>query len=94
VIIYLKDGTSFSPSDYWLTDNQLHYVLGGAESAIDIDRVDLGRSNDENHRNGVRFLLKSAPNPSPAPSDAAPPAAPDKPVTDAPPGAPANDNAR
>ena len=94
VIIYLKDGTSFSPSDYWLADNQLHYVLGGAESTIDIDRVDLGRSNDENHKNGVKFLLKSAPNPSPAPSDAPPPAAADKPVTDAPPGPPANDNAR
>ena len=77
VIIYLKDGTSFSPSDYWLSDKQLHYVLGGAENTVDIDRVDLPRSNDENHKNGVKFWLKSAPNPSPAPSDTAPPPAPD-----------------
>ncbi len=76
VIIYLKDGTSFSPSDYWISDNQLHYVLGGSENAVDIDRVDLPRTNDENQKNGVKFWLKSAPDASPAPSGAAPAAAP------------------
>lgn len=72
VVIYLKDGTSFSPSDYWISEDQLHYVLGGTESTVDLDRVDLPRSNDENKKNGVKFWLRSAPNASPAPSGAAP----------------------
>lgn len=87
VIIYLKDGTSFSPSDYWLTDKQLHYVLGGAEITIDIDRVDLPRSNDENRKNGVRFRLKSSPNPSAAPSNGAPAATPPRTDDNVPPAA-------
>ena len=82
VIIFMKDGTSFSPSDYWLTGSEFHYVLGGTESVIDVDRVDMPRSNDENFRNGVKFWIKSAPSPSEqnaAPSGDAPaaPAAPE-----------------
>ena len=61
VIIYLKDGTSLSPSDYWITDDQLHYALAGAENTVALDHVDLRRTNDENAKRGVRFWLKSEP---------------------------------
>jgi hypothetical protein len=76
VIIYLKDGTSISPGDYWITETELHYTLGGAENRVDIDRVDLRRSNDENAKNGVRFWLKSEPEKAPTPPDETPAAAP------------------
>jgi len=66
VVIYLKDGTSLSPSDYWLAQSKLHYIVNGAESAVDVDQVDFQRTIDANDQNGVQFLLKSAPqNPSP-----------------------------
>ncbi len=76
VIIYLRDGTSLSPSDYWITDDQLHYTLAGSESTVGLDHVDLRRTNDENARNGVRFWLKSDPEKSPAASGDAPAASP------------------
>src|ERR1700694_5577384 len=34
VIIYLKDGTSFSPSDYWLADEQLQALLAGLQAQV------------------------------------------------------------
>jgi hypothetical protein len=69
VVLYLKDGTSLSPSDYWLAQSKLHYIVGGAEDAVDIDQVDLQRTIDVNDQNGVKFLLKSAPdNPNPSPN--------------------------
>jgi hypothetical protein len=71
-IIYMKDGTSFAPSDYWISEDQLYYAVGGRENAVDIDRVDLLRSNDENYKNGVKFWLRSAPNASPASSGTTP----------------------
>lgn len=61
VIIYLKDGTSLSPSDYWITDDQLHYTLAGGENTLGLDHVDVRRTNDENAKRGVRFWLKSEP---------------------------------
>jgi hypothetical protein len=78
VVIYLKDGSSLSPSDYWIVDNRFHYVLGGQESSIDLSRVDLPRTNDVNHKNGATFWLKSAPDadPTPAPGSEPQPAAP------------------
>lgn len=70
VVIYLKDGTSLSPSDYWITDDQLHYTLGGSENTVGMDHVDLRRTNDENAKNGVRFWLKSQPEKNLSPGDA------------------------
>lgn len=67
VVIYLKDGTSFSPSDYWISDTRLHYVLGGQEYSVDVARVNLPRTNEENHKSGATFWLKSAPDGNPAP---------------------------
>ena len=78
MIIYLKDGTSLSPSDYWITDDQLHYTLAGGENTVGLDHVDLRRTNDENAKRGVRFWLKSEPEKErePAASGDAPAASP------------------
>jgi hypothetical protein len=62
VLLYLKDGSSFAVSDYWLVDGKLHYVTSyGGDNAIDESRVDLQRTVDENSARGVDFTLKPQP---------------------------------
>jgi hypothetical protein len=59
VLLYLKDGTSFAVSDYWLADGKLHYVTSyGGDNAVDESRVDLQRTVNENAARGVDFTLK------------------------------------
>jgi hypothetical protein len=66
-MLYLKDGTMYPASDYWLADNQLHYLVNyGGEGTIDMDQLDLQRTVDENAKRGVRFTLKSNPNTPPS----------------------------
>lgn len=72
VVIYLKDGSSFLPTDYWMIDDEFHYTLGGREYIVPLSRVDLQKTNDVNRQNGATFWLKSAPDASPAPGAAAP----------------------
>jgi hypothetical protein len=77
VLLYLKDGTTYAASDYWLQDGQLHYIVNyGGESTLDMDDLDLQRTVNENARRGVNFSLH--PNPSsvtPQPSSNGYPAA-------------------
>ncbi|MGC1675631.1 MAG: hypothetical protein WA739_25445, partial [Candidatus Acidiferrales bacterium] len=72
VLIYLKDGTTYAASDYWLADGQLHYIVSyGGQSTLNMDDVDLQRTVDENARRGVNFSLKPRPNsvnPQPGPN--------------------------
>jgi hypothetical protein len=59
VLLYLKDGSSFAVSDYWLADGKLHYVTSyGGDNAVDESRVDLQRTVNENAARGVDFTLK------------------------------------
>jgi hypothetical protein len=61
-VLYLKDGTVYLISDYWLANNQIHYVTGdGVEHAIDMDVVDLQQTVDVNAKRGMEFTLKPAP---------------------------------
>lgn len=76
VVIYLKDGTSLLPSDYWIVDNTFHYVLGGEEFTVDLGRVDLKRTNDANYKAGATFWLKSAPDTNPGSTGVFPQASP------------------
>jgi len=63
ILLYLKDGTVFPASDYWVADNRLHYRVDyGGENAIDIDQLDLQRTVDENAKRNIRFALKPQPN--------------------------------
>lgn len=65
-VIYLKDGTSFAVTDYWVADGQLHYVTSyGGENAVDLDNFDLQRTTDENASRGVSITLRPAPESQP-----------------------------
>lgn len=61
-LIYLKNGTTYSVSDYWLLDGRLHYTVNnGAPSTLKLKEVDWQRTVDENARRGIRFSLKPHP---------------------------------
>jgi hypothetical protein len=57
-LIYLKTGTTYSVSDYWLQGGRLHYTVNyGAPSTLKMQEVDLQRTVDENARCGIGVLL-------------------------------------
>jgi hypothetical protein len=63
VLLYLKDGTTFAATDYWVADGKLHYFVNySGESTVDIDQLDVQRTVDENSKRGVQFTLKPKPN--------------------------------
>ena len=63
MLLYAKDGTSYAASEYWLAGGKLHYTMSsGGEGALDMDQLDLQRTEDENAKRGVKFVLKPAPN--------------------------------
>jgi hypothetical protein len=62
VALFLKDGSVYAISDYWLAGGQLHYVTNyGGENALDVSQIDLQRTVDANARRGVPFILRPAP---------------------------------
>ncbi len=61
-IIYLKDGTSFAVTDYWVADGQLHYVTSyGGQNAVNLNQLDLQRTTDANASRGISITLRPAP---------------------------------
>ena len=59
VLLYLKDGSSFAVSDYWMTGGKLHYLTSyGGENAVDEGQIDLQRTVNENAARGVDFSLR------------------------------------
>ncbi len=61
-VLYLKDGSSFAVTDYWLAQGKLHYVTSyGGENSMDLGKLDLQKTVDENARQGTAFSLKSTP---------------------------------
>jgi hypothetical protein len=77
VLLYLKDGTTYAASDYWLQDGLLHYTVNyGGESTLNMDDLDLQRTVNENARRGINFSLHPNPSiPQPQPSSNGNPAA-------------------
>lgn len=62
----MKNGAVYSVRDYWMVDGELHYILmDGVQNSVDLDLVDLPRTNTENAKSGVRFIFKSEPSPAP-----------------------------
>jgi hypothetical protein len=62
VVIYLRDGTSYAVSDYWLSGGKLHYVTSyGGENSVDLNQLDLQHTVNENASHGVTFTLRPAP---------------------------------
>ena len=79
ILIYMKNGAVYSVRDYWMIDGELHYILiNGVQKSVDLNLVDLPRTNTENAKSGVKFIFKSEPSVTPPPTDenSAPPAAP------------------
>jgi hypothetical protein len=65
VLIYMKSGAVHTVRDYWMVDGELHYILmNGVQYSVDLELVDLSRTNTENAKSGVRFIFKSEPSPS------------------------------
>ncbi len=80
VLIYLKSGRVLTVRDYWMIDGDLHYILmSGVQRTINLESVDLPRTNTENAKSGVRFIFKSEPSvTAPEPDgESAPPAQPE-----------------
>jgi hypothetical protein len=62
VVLYLKDGTVYALTDYWVADGKLHYVTNyGGENSIDLDQIDIQRTVDVNAKRGIDVTLKPAP---------------------------------
>lgn len=61
--LYLKDGTVYRVSDYWLEDGKIHFRTsdGAVEHALDVDQLDLQTTVDVNTRRGLRFTLRNEP---------------------------------
>jgi hypothetical protein len=70
VLLYMKNGSVYSVTRYWVAEGKLHFVLlNGAENSVDMDQFDLQRTIDVNAKSGVTFSLDPDPNASqPAPT--------------------------
>lgn len=65
--LHLKDGTILNVTDYWVVDNQLHFMIAEEEGAkpteeiVSFDALDLQKTIDVNTRRGFRFMLRDEP---------------------------------
>jgi len=61
--LYLKDGTVYEVTDYWLEDGKIHFRTrdGAVEHVLGIDELDLQTTVDVNTRRGLRFELRNEP---------------------------------
>jgi hypothetical protein len=65
--LVFKDGTSYFVSDYWRTDDQLHFATmeeGGTKTVphtVPFDTLDLQRTKDAGAAEGFRFVLRDKP---------------------------------
>jgi hypothetical protein len=65
--LILTDGTVYSVSDYWVVDNQVHFIVADRatrqpeEQVIPLDDLDLQTTIDVNTRRGFRFVLRNEP---------------------------------
>jgi hypothetical protein len=75
-VLFLKDGTVYAITDYWIADNKLHYVTNyGGENSIPLDQLDMQRTVDANAKRGINITLRPTPQQQVPPEpDAAPPA--------------------
>lgn len=65
--LFLKDGTSLYVTDYWVVDEQLHFIIAQEdgmkpeEQVIPFDELDLQKTVDVNTNRGFRFMLRNEP---------------------------------
>ena len=75
--LVLKDGTTYTVTDYWMAGGKLHFVTAdNGENTIEIDAVDLQHTAEQNSKRGVTFTLRTqdAAQPAQAPAAEAVPA--------------------
>ena len=62
--LYLKDGTVYDVTDYWLVGGNLRFTtvnpdtMEPTEHVIDFDDLDLQKSVDMNKQRGFRFVFR------------------------------------
>ena len=67
VLLFLKDGTAYSVTDYWFVNDKVHSTAleeGGTKSVekvIGVDELDLQKTIDVNTRRGFRFVRRDEP---------------------------------
>ncbi len=67
VQLYLKDGTVYNATDYWLVNGELHFktveenYTKVVEHEIDFGLLDLQMTIDVNTARGFRFVLRNEP---------------------------------
>jgi hypothetical protein len=67
VQLFLKDGSVYNVTDYWLVHGELHFKIveeSGTkvvEHEIDFDLLDLQKTIDVNTERGFRFVLRNEP---------------------------------
>jgi hypothetical protein len=65
--LYLKDGTLYNVTDYWLVNNQLHFTTMDesdtklTEHTIDFDQLDLQKTINVATQRGFHFVLRDEP---------------------------------
>jgi hypothetical protein len=65
--LYMKDGTVYNVTDYWLVDNQLHFTTidesgtKWVEHTVDFDQLDLQKTVEVSKLRGFHFLLRNEP---------------------------------
>lgn len=61
-VLYMKDGSSYAVSDYWLGGGKLHYVTSyGGENTVDLAQLDVQKTVDVNAAAGRKFSLRAGP---------------------------------
>lgn len=67
VHLYMKDGTLYFVTDYWLVNGELHFKnledhgTKVVEHTVDFDQLDLQKTIDINTARGFRFVLRNEP---------------------------------
>jgi hypothetical protein len=86
VVLFMKDGTVYAITDYWVADNKLHYVTNyGGENSLPLEQIDMQRTVDVNAKRGIKITLRPTPQSQAAPQPDAPPPPDAEPGPNAPP---------
>jgi hypothetical protein len=61
-VIYLRNGTGYGVTDYWVADGKLNFVTTyNSEKSVVLEDVDWQRTVDDNAARGLYFTLRYAP---------------------------------
>jgi hypothetical protein len=67
VQLFLKDGTTYSVTDYWFVNDKVHFTVPdetrtkSVEQVIGLDELDLQTTIDVNTRRGFRVVMRNEP---------------------------------